>query len=127
MKDQDKLKLIEAYEREYYDNSRYYEFIDNGFIKYEVGRDESTNEIYVYFHDLYISPEARGTDTLSKIVDFCKSLEHLFSAKVAYCSTDKENKHIKNLEKMYSKVGFHYHMEDDQSYYYIWRSDDNRR
>ena len=118
MTDTDKLNLIKEHAREYYENSREYEFFDNGFISYEIFDAFGIDAMAVYFADIFVSKNARGGDTLKHIVNFCESLEHSHNVKRAYCKVERSNKYLHNIQAMYAKVGFEFYSSDEDNFYY---------
>lgn len=115
MNDTDKLELILEHARDYHDN-REYKFFSSGFISYEIF--DTPKGKSVFFGDIFISARYRGSDSLSKIIHFCESLEDSHGVKHAYCNVNKDNKYLKNIQDMYKRVGFEYHSEDSDCLYY---------
>ena len=118
MTDTDKLELILEHAKEYYRNERVYEFIQDGFISYELFDTDEGKAIY--FADIFVSKQARGSTAFAQILKVAEDLSHAEKVEVAYCRVEKDNKHIKTLQAMYYGFGFKDHAEDKDALYYKW-------
>lgn len=116
MTDTEKLQLILEHAEEYYENSRKYEFVEGGFVSYEIFK--VSEGVGLYIADIYVKPELRGGNTFQKLLEFCLAMENTHLVDVAYARTEKNNKYFNNLERMYHRIGFKEYSEDSEAVYY---------
>ena len=116
MNSTEKLSLILQHAEEYYEHSRQYLFIQDGFMTYEIFDLGYTK--CIYFADMFIKKSARGGKALGTLVKACEQLGKDYGAKVAICCVQKDNPYIKNIQSMYDLIGFKYSREDDTAMYY---------
>jgi len=116
MTDSDKLKLILEHAAEYYENSRKYKFVTNGFMAYElfdlpIGRA-------LYIADIFVSRDSRGGQAFKDLIKFSLDLEHTENVVVAYARTELTNPYLRNMQDMYERIGFVVYEVDEEAMYF---------
>jgi GNAT superfamily N-acetyltransferase len=116
MNDTDKLNLILEHAEEYFEDKRMYHFVKDGFVSYELYISEGCQTLYIA--DIFVSLKARGGNVFKELLKFCLDTEVTHGVKIAYAKTEKQNKYLPNLQRMYERIGFKIIREDDTDIYY---------
>ena len=116
MTDTEKLRLIMEHADSYYVNNREYHFVEGGFVSYETS--EFDDKKILYIADIFVTVDARGGNTFSKLIHYCQMLGACEGADLAYASTEIQNPYLDRLQNMYAKVGFVEYSRDDTNIYY---------
>lgn len=116
MTDTDKLNLILEHAGEYYKNKRLYHFVKDGFVSYELFKQDKQQALYI--NDIFVRKVARGGTPFKELIQFCLDMEHTHRVDLAYARTSKDNKYLINLDYMYTKIGFKKVYEDEKANYY---------